>query len=253
MRVCACVSTYNRPHLLPYILHAFEQQTHGDRRLLIYCDHGQYDNQEGDRWRLVSEDNPAETLGEKRLRTVEVADQWCKPDVFAVWDDDDYYLPWALSTVASAAQHGAWIRPQHVWHVCNGVLRCHRTYGVGDMSDAAYQPGWAFRRDLFEAGLLWPALTYIEDRMLARSLLAAGVPERKPDGSPYLVYDLWRSIDRLSCVGGTVGMLVRKAETREHVSRLVAAMPDLPPVPTQYTVLPRPWGPNSDWLERSIA
>lgn len=250
MRVCACVSTYNRPHLLPYILHAFEHQTYEDRRLLIYCDHGQYDCQEGDRWRLVSKDDPARTLGEKRLRTVEIADQWCQPDVFAVWDDDDYYLPWALATAQHAAVEGAWIRPQYVWHVRNGVLRCHCTFGLSDMSDAAYQPGWAFRRDVFEQGLLWAAQTYTEDRVLALRLLAAGVPECKPSVSPYLVYDPYDSADRLSRVGGAIGWHIRKAERREHIARLVAEKPDIPPVPRTLTILPRPWGPNGDWLER---
>lgn len=265
MRVCAVVSTYNRAHLLPYILWCFQQQTHEDKCLFIYDDHGQHRTQEGGHyrfrggptawWRLESRNDPCETLGQKRNEAMWLARDWCEADAYAVWDDDDAYLPHALEAVAWACRGADWCRPSLVWHRWPDGLTCHRTYGAPDERDKAYQSGWAFSREL--VGDLWPSTTYTEDRALARKLIELGVREQDPLGKfePYLVYDPYKSIDRLSCLGGAMGWQLRATEKLKTPDLLTPQRPPvdltIPASPNgTFNVYPRPWGPTGDWLER---
>jgi hypothetical protein len=267
MRVCAVVSTYNRAHLLPYILWCFQQQTHKDKCLFIYDDHGQHRTQEGgdvrlrdglhdsDWWRLESRNDPCKTLGQKRNEAIRLAADWCGADAYAVWDDDDAYLPHALEAVAFACRGADWCRPSLVWHRGQNGLTCHRTYGAEDRVDKAYQSGWAFSREL--VGDLWPDATYTEDRALARKMLAEFVCEADPcvKFPPYLVYDPYKSIDRLSCLGGAMGWQLRATEKLKTPDLLTPQQPPvdltIPAGPNgTFNVYPRPWGPAGDWLER---
>lgn len=251
MRVCAVVSTYNRAHLLPYILWYFKQQTHPNKRLFIYDDHGQHKTQEGEGWRLESRNAPCKTLGQKRNEAIRLAHDWCQADAYAVWDDDDAYLPHALEAVAWACERAAWCRPSLVWHRGEEGMTCHRTYGAADQLDKAYQSGWAFQYSML--GNLWPRETYTEDRSLAHKMLESGVSECDPCEAflPYLVYDPYKSIDRLSCLGGAMGWHVRQTETIGEPEPLVAKRPPVElSIPANVIVRPRPWGPTGDWLER---
>lgn len=265
MHVCAVCVTHNRPHLLPFLLWCFQRQTHRDKSMLIFDDHGQYAaDQSGRGWLLLSVDKPVPTLGGKRRKAVELADQHFMPDVFAIWDDDEYYFPHALSSLAAAADRGAWLRPSTVWQYDRGLRRltCHRTYGAPDRADRAYQSGWGLRRDLLDAGLLWPDESYTEDRALARKLLAAGVPEADPldrGTLPYLLYDPYQSPDRLSRQGGVMAWLknlTQRKKTGPGFAPIESAPPHLPEAimtlpTTPVAAAPRPWGPKGDWLERS--
>ena len=70
------------------------------RELVILDDAGQYENQSGPRWRLISTTKRFPTLGEKRNAAAALVGDGV--DALAVWDDDDFYLPWALSASAAA-------------------------------------------------------------------------------------------------------------------------------------------------------
>ncbi len=266
MRVVAVCCTYNRPHLLPFLLWCFERQTHADRGLLIYDDHGQYEDQEGPGWKLVSERSPARSLGEKRRRAVTLADAAFGPGAgvfeplaFAVWDDDEFYFPHALRSVAWACECAPWCRPGKVWHLQKDfTLRRHRTSGAPDDLDRAYQSQWGFRRELYAGGLLWDNETYNEDQALARKLVAAGVEECDPCEAflPYTIYDPYRAGDRLSRHGGAAGF---NRGTPQPASKRFPARPPLPASvlyacshPDLTRTWPRPWGPQSDWLGREV-
>jgi hypothetical protein len=54
MKLAAVTITYKRPQQLAALIGCFLAQDHPDRELVILDDAGQYDNQEGDGWRLVS-------------------------------------------------------------------------------------------------------------------------------------------------------------------------------------------------------
>ena len=53
MKIAAVCCTYLRPKHLGWLIKCFLEQDYADRELLILDDAGQYDSQEGDRWRLI--------------------------------------------------------------------------------------------------------------------------------------------------------------------------------------------------------
>jgi glycosyltransferase involved in cell wall biosynthesis len=129
MKIAAVCCTYLRPKALGRLIHCFLQQDYPKRELIILDDAGQYDNQQGDRWRLISVNSRFPTLGEKRNAAVAlVADD---VEALAVWDDDDLYLPWALRACAEALRVAPWSRPSIVLHPHkNGSLTQHKTCGL---------------------------------------------------------------------------------------------------------------------------
>jgi glycosyltransferase involved in cell wall biosynthesis len=101
--VSSLCCTYGRPHLLPHAVESFLRQDYPCRELVILDDAGQYAEAiAGDRWRIISVSTRFPTLGEKRNALARLASP--EAEVFAVWDDDDVYLPWHLSAAVRATK-----------------------------------------------------------------------------------------------------------------------------------------------------
>ena len=188
MKIAAVCCTYLRPKQLGYLIRCFLEQDYpaADRELVILDDAGGYDNQQGDRWRLISTAERFPTLGEKRNAATALAGDGV--DAVAVWDDDDLYLPWALRACAAALEHAPWSRPSLVLHPRKGPgaagLAQHETGGL-------FHGGWAYCRKVFEQVGGYPAANNGEDQALARRLKRAGVREADPirlGFSPFYVY-----------------------------------------------------------------
>ncbi len=113
LKITAVCCTHNRPQFLPYALWMFQQQTYPNKELLIFDDAVQYDDQQGENWRLVSHKKRFRSLGHKR--NVAIGLSALDTDAVAVWDDDDLYYPWALSVHARALDRAVWSRPSLVW------------------------------------------------------------------------------------------------------------------------------------------
>jgi glycosyltransferase involved in cell wall biosynthesis len=195
MKIAAVCCTYLRPKTLGQLIRCFLEQDYPDRELIILDDAGQYDNQQGDRWRLISIDQRFPTLGEKRNAAAALA----ADDVegLAVWDDDDLYLPWALRACAAALKDAAWSRPSLVLYAQkDGSLRQHQTGGL-------YHGGWAYRRTTFAQVGGYPPQCNGEDRGLARRLQRAGIAAADPCARgfpPFYVY-CWDCGWHLSSMG----------------------------------------------------
>lgn len=150
MKIAAVCVTYGRPLYLRRILRCFlEQQLPiEERELVILDDAGQYHHQRGPGWRLISVPWGFRTLGEKRNAAAALVAE--DTEAIAVWDDDDFYFPWALRACAEALRRGEWVQPRHVLEVEEGRLvrqeSFHRDYPVGRF---AYHGSWAFRREFF--------------------------------------------------------------------------------------------------------
>ena len=183
MKIAAVCCTYLRPKQLGRILWCFQQQDYHDRELLILDDAGQYDNQHGDRWRLVSTHQRYPTLGEKRNAAAALVGD--DVEAMAVWDDDDGYLPWALSSCVVALEKAPWSRPSVVLlPQANGSLRQHATGGL-------FHGGWAYWQAAFQSVGGYPAINSGEDQALARRMKSAGIAEIDPIAMgcrPFYIY-----------------------------------------------------------------
>ncbi len=184
MKIAAVCCTYLRPEHLGWLVKCFLEQDYPNRELVILDDAGQYDDQRGDRWRLISRDRRFPTLGAKRNAAVALA----SPDAeaLAVWDDDDIYLPWALSACVGALKVAPWSRPSLVLHErADGKLRQHRTGGL-------FHGGWAYTREAFQQAGGYPAMDNGEDQALAQRLRQAGVRQADPCTLGYKPFYLYR-------------------------------------------------------------
>ena len=183
MKIAAVCCTYLRPRHLGWLIKCFLEQDYPDRELVILDDADQYDNQRGDRWELVSVKRRFRSLGEKRNAAIAIT----SPDAtaLAVWDDDDLYLPWALSASASALKVAPWSRPSLVLHQrADGKLKQHKTGGL-------FHGGWAYTREAFERAGGYPPIDNGEDQAFARRLQRAETKQADPcrlGFQPFYVY-----------------------------------------------------------------
>jgi len=189
MNVAAVCCTFLRPAQLGHLIHCFLKQDYPveKRELVILDDAGQYENQQGDRWRLISVRNRYATLGEKRNAAAALVSR--DVEALAVWDDDDLYLPWALRACVAALKLAPWSRPSLVLHPReDGSLRQHQTGGL-------FHGGWAYLRKVFQQVGGYPAENNGEDQAFARRLQRAGATETDPIRlglQPFYVYP-WRT------------------------------------------------------------
>jgi len=184
VKIAAVCVTYLRPEALGEMIRSFELQDYADRELVILDDAGQYDNQQGDRWRLVSMRKRYPTLGQKRNAAVALVSK--DAEALAVWDDDDLYLPWALSASVAALGIAPWSRPGLVLHErADGKLAQHRTGGL-------FHGGWAYTRKAFLEVGAYPAMNNGEDQALARRLQRAGVSSADPCRLGYQPFYIYR-------------------------------------------------------------
>ena len=183
MKLAALCCTYHRPHTLGQLIESFLRQDYPKelRELIILDDAGQYENQEGDGWRVVSIPRRFHSLGEKRNACAALA----SPDVegFLVADDDDIYLPHWFRASADALAKADWSHPSLVLLEHGEGLKEHETGGL-------YHGGWAFRREAFYRVRGYRPLNNGEDQDLAARLCEVGVKEYDPcrDHPPFYVF-----------------------------------------------------------------
>lgn len=103
--VCLC-PTYGRPHLARNALACFAAQdypvTH--RKILVMDDGNQFITRYGhlDGCYVQTRTVKFHSLTAKYNHMLKhVAERWPDTDVIAIWDDDDIYLPWHLSSLAN--------------------------------------------------------------------------------------------------------------------------------------------------------
>ena len=151
------------------------------RELIILDDAGQYENQEGDGWRLVSIPRRFRSLGEKRNACAALA----SPDVegYLIADDDDIYLPHWFRATAEALGQAEWSRPGLVLLEHGEGLKEHDTAGL-------YHGGWAFRKTAFDRVRGYGPHNNGEDQELAGRLNESGVTSFDPCelNDPFYIY-----------------------------------------------------------------
>ena len=183
MKLAALCCTFRRPHTLGQLIESYLRQDYPPelRELIILDDAGQYENQSGEGWRLVSIPARFRSLGEKRNACAALA----SPDVegFLVADDDDIYLPHWFRATADALANADWSRPGLVLLEHGDGLKEHDTNGL-------FHGGWAFRKDAFYRVRGYGPHNNGEDQELAGRLHEAGVTIHDPceDREPFYIY-----------------------------------------------------------------
>jgi glycosyltransferase involved in cell wall biosynthesis len=183
MKLAALCCTFRRPHTLGQLVESFLRQDYPAelRELVILDDAGQYENQTGEGWRLVSIPARFRSLGEKRNACAALA----SPDVdgFLVADDDDIYLPHWFRATADALSQAEWSRP--------GLVLLEDGDGLREVeSEGLYHGGWAFRKDAFYRVRGYGPHNNGEDQELAGRLNDAGVTVHDPceHHEPFYIY-----------------------------------------------------------------
>jgi hypothetical protein len=189
MKITAVCCTWCRPVRLSYLIRCFELQDHPHCELVILDDAGQYQEQSGQRWRLVSVRNRYPTLGDKRNAATALISR--DTEAIAVFDDDDLYLPWALSAVDAGLRDAEWTRPSQ-------VLVLHDTDSLmPTFTGGLYHAAWGYRRELFEKVGRYPSMNSGEDQHLAwrfHDVNAACSDPIELGYRPYYIYwwaDMW--------------------------------------------------------------
>lgn len=190
MFISALCCTYRRRGLLQRMLQCWELQDYPRDKceLIILDDSGDYPNQQGENWQIVSFPRRFTSLGEKRNASAALANQ--NADAFAIWDDDDIYLPNAMSTLAHGLESGEWVRPSQVLYLKydssqqNYYYQRHETGGL-------YHGSWAFTRGLFRKVGGYGYESGPEDQKLMYRMEATGTVSVDPlddNHLPYYVY-----------------------------------------------------------------
>jgi hypothetical protein len=204
---CLC-STYKRPAALANAVACFLAQDYAchRRELFVLDDGGQYYGPKRyrkeqactglvGRYRVISTKDRLGILSEKHNFLASWSNE-TKPDIYAVWDDDDVYLPWHLSAIAAAYERGGeFLIPS----------RAHTTYDCGQTGRTVYEPtegeneravrwhsSWAFTRELFERVGGYPPPRYVgeydyHETDMGVQMLAVG---RKVYTDPYIAASL---------------------------------------------------------------
>lgn len=198
MKLSVLCCTYLRPEFLGQLIESYRRQDYpiNQRELVILDDAGQYSNQSGEGWRLISIPSRFRTLGEKRNACAALA----SPDSsgFVIADDDDIYLPHWLSTHATALRKAEWSRPGLVYQEQGDVLREHPTGGF-------YHANWAYRREAFDRVRGYKSMNNREDQDLGTRFTEAGVTQFDPSrlAPPFFIHRPNRTTYHVSCLDDT--------------------------------------------------
>ncbi len=185
MKIACLCATFNRPAQLAEAVESFLRQTYPAelRELVILDDAGQYDPAACDHLpgvKLITTQHRFRTLGEKRNATGALAS--ADVEAYAVWDDEDIYLPWHLEAMAAVFHAGIpWSRPAEVWIDRRTHLERKKTGGL-------FHGSWGFTREAFLSVGGYPAMQSGQDQALASRLKRSGIRAASPEGRPSYIY-----------------------------------------------------------------
>jgi len=161
MITCIC-SSYNRPRLLGQSIAMFLAQDYVNKQLVVLEDSGVFGDKviEEGQWKIVSTTKRFPSVAHKRNWLVQ---NHCD-DFIAVWDDDDWYLPWHLSAASKALHRDVYVQPRQAleWNVKPNLSR-HEVFGKPvlqrmrnncpitsrDAIDCCYGGQWSMRKFAF--------------------------------------------------------------------------------------------------------
>jgi len=219
MKITAFCPTLNRPELLGRMIKCFENQTYENRELVILDDSGQYENQSGDRWHVVSVPRRFRSLGEKNNAAIAMAS--FDSDALAKADDDDIYMPWWLESIVDALQGSQFVQPRVAIDHVDGEWVQSDTFHWRHTDRFAYHGCWGFRRTLVErCGGYRPQYAgddqELDRRLKKEGVTSVGIAERF---KPFYWYN--RPLPgRLSERGGSQAAYISTAQDIQYVGKV---------------------------------
>ena len=189
MEITAVCITYNRPALLGRLIACFERQTHPECNLLILDSASQYGERQGKvrgkrllSWKIIP--CPCyETMAERTNACVKEA----HTEAIAIWDDDDVYLPWALSSCVSALSIHPWAQPRIVYeHRVGGLAKMITERSCGGYG---YHAGWAYRKPAFHRAGGYVPRDAGSDLVFSRAMngICGTSIDANSSGDPYII------------------------------------------------------------------
>ena len=184
---CLC-PTYQRPRLLENAIACFcEQEYPANRRALVILDDaGQIRPQHGNGWELHSRSERFASLPDKYNALAALADP--ATDLFAIWEDDDIYLPHHLSAHAAALSRrtGTPQRPLPLWSKPSRVLSLYTGKPEQENASGRFFASIAVTRELWRhVGGIPNTRRADFDQQFMAALLRANGPAADPlDFSP---------------------------------------------------------------------
>ena len=173
MKLGVACCTYLRPTTLGELICSYERQDYplASRSMIVLDDAGQYTEQSGPGWRLVSVAARYCSLGEKRNAAAALLPK--DVDAIVIADDDDIYLPHWLSAHASALANADWSVPSQVFELTGNQARRIRNWGT-------YHAAWAYRKSMFDKLGGYSFLNNGEDQEFADRARLAGFSSGDP-------------------------------------------------------------------------
>jgi hypothetical protein len=221
----------------------FEQQDYPNRELVVLDDAGQFDPyQEGPNWKLFSLPQRFRSIGEKINAAAALVSR--EVECYAKWDDDDVYLPWALSACVSAMYRGNWVQARHVleFDKQDGFVR-YETFDRARPNAMCYHGSWAFRRDVFKRIKGYPFNSGDEEYPFANDAGPSVDPISETFPDPYYVYVRHSNTAQFSRSGCDEAAYWRRGlEPVQFVGKLVPHMDrDYTAIPIPQEAQRRPW------------
>jgi len=149
MKIACLCATYKRGLLLQNALACFclqQPSPLAEYGLFILDDAGEFNECDESNVFLESTITRYASLPKKYQRLTDTAKEW-GADAYAVWDDDDVFLPWHLRQMADAFNRGAeFYRLPHVWS--NYAQK--RGTVILEPSAGRFHSSWGYTRRLYE-------------------------------------------------------------------------------------------------------
>ena len=166
MRIACLCPTYGRPQsLIENAIACFLSQYHKEKGLYILDDTPRFQEHNPVPWNsddlitYICTNTRTPSLPCKYNRLCERLTESCPghqrigltPDVVAVWDDDDVYLPWHLTAIDHHLTYSGreWCKPGEVWSTYTGIPQRER-------SDGRFHGSIAMKWECLERAGGWP-------------------------------------------------------------------------------------------------
>lgn len=182
--------TYRRPACAANILACFlAQRLPEDWQAWLYLldDSDCIEPAQGVCWVVESQSQREPSLPAKYNAMVARARaRWPNTKAFALFDDDDIYLPDHLTASIAALEYGAWCKPSVVWSTYHGLQK--------ESAAGRFHGSLAVSADALGAGGGWPASTRqtFDQEFMARLAQVSGDPvdtiRHSPGGQPTYVF-----------------------------------------------------------------